>query len=137
MQEAFEQPVESPWERLQGGLVLGGEAFVERVRRWMEKKPGREEVGWVSRMEDVRARRKVAEALAKRQEERCWEVWVRVVLGGERRIDVARAYGYRDGSAVTQILKRLEQSALSGPALSARMKALRAEHERGLSSVKS
>ena len=62
---------------------------------------------------------------------------VRVRLGGERRIDVARACGYKDGSAITQILKRLEAAALQTPAPQARMARLRQAFSRRVSSVKS
>jgi hypothetical protein len=36
---------------------------------------------------------------------------VRVTLGGERRVDVGQALGYKDGSAITHILKRLQARA--------------------------
>lgn len=123
--DVFDRTIENPWERLKGGLALGSEAFVERVREWVRKKGGAEEVRWTSRMEDGDARITAAQGLAEEQDERCWAVWVRVALGGERRIDVARAYGYRDGSAITQILKRLEQSAQRDERLVARMHGLR------------
>jgi 3-methyladenine DNA glycosylase AlkC len=62
---------------------------------------------------------------------------MRVRLGGERRIDLARECGYRDGSASTQILKRLERAALSDSAIRKRFSALKAEHASRLSSVRS
>ena len=55
----------------------------------------------------------------------------------ERRIDAARAHGYKDGSAITQILKRLQKETKSKPALARRMSRLETEIERILSSVKS
>jgi hypothetical protein len=42
-----------------------------------------------------------ASLLAGKRLERPWQLWVRVHLGGERRIDIARACGYKDGSAIT------------------------------------
>lgn len=127
---AFDGAIDSPWVRLKGGLVLGSDAFVGRIREWVSKKGGAEEVRWTSRMENPQARMTAAQALAGRQAERCWAVWVRIVLGGERRIDVARAYGYRDGSAITQILRRLEQSVSEDKALAARMRGLRRKWKR-------
>ena len=38
-------------------------------------------------------------------------------MGGERKVDVAREFGYRDGSGVPQVVKRLEQSARKDKAL--------------------
>jgi len=58
-------------------------------------------------------------------------------LGGERRIDLAREYGYKDGSAITQMLKRLELAVPADAALRARRRALEAVCKRCLSSVKS
>jgi hypothetical protein len=62
---------------------------------------------------------------------------VRVSLGGERRIDIARAYGYKDESAITQILKRLERCSQAEPAVRAQRTILKAEHEKRMSRIKS
>ena len=43
-------------------------------------------------------------------------VRARLCPGGERRIDVAQAYGYKDGSAATHILKKSESQRQSNPA---------------------
>jgi hypothetical protein len=62
-----------------------------------------------------------AGVLAAKQPERSWQVWTRARLGGERRIDIARASGYKDGNAITQILKRLRQETQSEAAVAGRM----------------
>jgi hypothetical protein len=64
------------------------------------------------------------------------QVWVRVHLGGERRIDIARGYGYKDGSAITQMLKRLQKEARSKPAFARRMARLETEINETVSRVK-
>ena len=133
---AFGAVLDSPWERLRFGLVLGGETFSERAKQMLKAKPGAEELRWVRRSDSGEARSVAARALAQREEERRWQVWVRVNLGGERRIDIAREYGYKDGSAITQILKRLELTMQLEPALRARAESLKAKHERALSRVK-
>lgn len=48
-------------------------------------------------------------------------------FGGERKIDAARAYGYRDGSAITQMLKRLQKEARSKPDMAERTSRIEAE----------
>jgi len=58
-------------------------------------------------------------------------------LRRERRIDAARAHGYKDGSAITQILKRLQKEARSKPALARRLSRLKTEIGHALSIVKS
>jgi len=135
--QAFGRKVESPWEQLRGGLALGGAALQKRVDALLRKKKGREELKWVARAERASQRVTAARALAGRQPERPWQVWVRVHLGGERRVDIARAYGYKDGSAITQILKRLHVEAASKPAGASRMSRLQTEIDHSLSSVKS
>ena len=94
----------------------------------IEGKGGQEEVHWVSRAEDGNTRRAAARVLAQSEEERSLQVWMRVVLGEERRIDVAREYGYSDGSAVTHRLKRLQCAAQTDPSLRKRMAFLQAQH---------
>lgn len=42
---------------------------------------------------------------------------MRVRVGGERRVAVARDNGYRDGSGVTHLIKRLEAEAAQNPSL--------------------
>jgi hypothetical protein len=49
---------------------------------------------------------------------------------------VAREYGYSDGSAITQILKRLEHAAQSDPGLRKRFSGWEAEYRRKVSSVR-
>jgi hypothetical protein len=39
------------------------------------------------------------------------KIWARVHLGRERRLAVAKEFGYRDGSGATHLLKKLEQNA--------------------------
>jgi hypothetical protein len=118
-----------PWEGLRFGLALGSEAFVERMRGLLELKDA-PQLSWVSRVEDGERRRTAAHALAAGERERRWQVWVRVHLGGEPRIHLAREYGYGGGSAITQILSRLEACAQTDAALRARMARLKSENEK-------
>lgn len=43
------------------------------------------------------------------------KIWVRVA--GERNVAVARDYGYRGGSSVGQVVRRLEQQSISDKAI--------------------
>jgi len=54
-------------------------------------------------------------------------------LGGERKVDVAREFGYRDCSGVTQLVKRLEQTAKNDRSLGVKLRKLSED----LSNVKS
>ena len=93
----------------------------------LKAKAGAEELAWVTREEKGERCMAAASKVAAEQSERCWKVWVRVCLGGERRIDVARSLGYKDGSAITQILKRLENKLPHQPAFTERISTLTEE----------
>lgn len=80
-------------------------------------------------------RREEAALLAARQPERPIQAWIRIHLGDERMIDIARAWAYGDGSAITQILKRLEKRAESNLAISRRLSRIEAEFNRTMSCV--
>jgi len=82
---------------------------------------------WMARADREGERSQAAAILADKQPERRWQVWVRVHLGGERRIDIARAFGYKDGSAITHILNRLQTEARSKPATARRTSRLETE----------
>ena len=45
-------------------------------------------------------------------------------VGGERRVDVARACGYRDGSGITHLINRLEAEAAHNPSLARKLENL-------------
>ena len=73
------------------------------------------------------------EAAIEREPDRRVQMWLRVRLGGERMTEVARAYGYQDGSGVHRVVARLETRAETDRGLAARLDGWRAR----VSSVKS
>ena len=135
MSDAFGKRVASPWEELQGGLALGDAAFQKRVESLLRKKGGREELKWVARAERGNKRSVAARDLAARQPERSWQVWIKVHLGVERRIDMAPASVYMDGNAITQMLKRPQREARINPAATERGLRLETEINHILSRV--
>ena len=135
--EAFEQALESPWSNLRAGLVLGSDALFERVSGRIRGKAGAEEMAWTAREENLQARRNAAHTLAAAQSERRWKAWVLARLGGERGIETARQLGYKDGSAITHLLKRLGTEMAEQPALAERAVKLEADFHHILSRFKS
>ena len=126
----FGQVIASPWEDLQQGLVLGGKPLLEKVQEILSGAKGQEEMRWRQRAD--------AEAIAsmlKKQTDRKISMWMRVRLGGERMTEVAAEYGYKDGSGVHQVIKRLEQEAEKDRTLSVYLQSLIEEVK--MSSVKS
>lgn len=112
------------------GLVAGGEDLLERVENLLQRKPDAISAAW--KLEERAARRRViAEELLAQETDRRWRIWLRVEGKGEKRVDVARDLGYRDGGSVLQILKRLEARAASSPQQARKLKA----YQRRLSSV--
>jgi hypothetical protein len=63
------------------GLVLGGEGLLGGVRGLVGRKPGQQEVSWMTSEGSPETRRKVAQALAESILDRRAKVWVRVTLG--------------------------------------------------------
>ena len=53
------------------------------------------------------------------------QIWARVGLGGERKVDVGKDLGYTNGSGVLQGVKRLEHAALDDPALARKLDKMR------------
>src|SRR6266446_7182134 len=121
MKLSFEKPIESPWKQLRGGLVLGGQELWNRVAGMISGKPGSDELHWTRREGRNPAVTARVRRLPDQEEDDRLKIWLRVRLGYERKVDVAREYGYRDGSAVLQILKRLEEKAKKDRDLKAKL----------------
>jgi hypothetical protein len=95
---------------LRGGLVLGGETLWEKACRVLEGAEGDEEIRW-RRRTGRQSIEKQIRACVEGEEDRRIQMWIRVRLGGQRMTEVAREYGYRDGSGVHQVVRRLEARA--------------------------
>jgi len=137
VEDAFGEALPSPWRNLTLGLVLGGDALLERVRDLVGKKAGRQELHWVTRADNPEARQETARELAASHDDRRIKVWVRVILGGERRVDVGEALGYKDGSAITQVIKRLQARAAIDRCLRLELAKIQTAFVHSMSSVKS
>jgi len=129
IEQMFGQIVNSPWEDLQQGLVLGGEALSARVREVLSKAEGQEEIRWQQRADAACVTETIA-AMVEKETDKKIAMWLRVRLGGERMTQVAAEYGYRDGSGVHQVIRRLEQKAAKDQVLSAYLQALVEEARR-------
>jgi len=121
--QMFGQVVRSPWEDLQHGLVLGGDALWQKVRGLIADAKGDEEIRW-RRRADAEETSRIIQSLVAQEADRGVAIWLRVRLGGERMTTVAADYGYRDGSGVHHLVQRLEQKAKHDQALARRLKAL-------------
>ncbi len=133
IRQMFGRVVVSPWNDLRpGGLVLGGEVLWEKARELIGAAQGQEEIRWSRRADADQVSQHIA-LLVKQESDRRVAMWLRVRLGGERMTEVAADYGYRDGSGVHQVVKRLEQQATTDHALANRLHEL----TEAVSSVKS
>ena len=101
--------------------MLGGEAWWERTRELIGAAEGQEEIGWRHRADADDVTGRVA-SLVEQESDRRLAIWLRV--GGHRMTEVAAEYGYRDGSGVHQVVKRLEQRARTDRALARRLREL-------------
>lgn len=110
MRQAFGCVVSSPWEQVRRGLILGSDALYDQVRQQIEQQDGLQEARWTVAENQQRVTQRIKELVAHEPDRRI-QLWARVCLGAERSIEVARERGYRDGSAVRQVIKRLEVTA--------------------------
>jgi hypothetical protein len=131
MGRAFGDGVEDPWRHLRRGLVLGSEGLMEKAHRLIEKKSGQQEARWTETADAMARRRQVREHVKGEADQRV-KIWARVRLGGERGVELAREYGYRHSSGVTQLVKRLEAEAREDRALNRKLAQARSD----LSNVK-
>jgi putative transposase len=129
VREAFGKAVDSPWEDLRGGLVLGAESFWKKVQAMVGAKPGREERRWVQG-ESAQERQNHVRRLVEDQTDARVKMWGRVRLGGERMADVARELGYADGTGVTKVVRRLETAAAEDKELGRKLETLKSKMSR-------
>ncbi len=108
--QMFGRVIPSPWEDIRHGLVLGGEALWDKACRVLAKSEGDEEIRWRRRAERDQVSQ-VIEQLVELEQDRRVRIWLRVRLGGQRMSEIAKEYGYSDGSGVHQVVKRLEAKA--------------------------
>jgi len=87
--------------------VLGGDALWEKVARLIRAHDGQEEIRWGHRVGHEVARHLIMQMVAEEKDPRVG-LWLRVRLGGERPVDLARLFGYADGSGVVRVVQRLD-----------------------------
>jgi REP element-mobilizing transposase RayT len=112
--------VASPWEKLRGGLVLGGEELWRKTERLVAGKHGQDEGHWTKTVEQERLRQRVEELAGNEADERV-KIWLLVRLAGERSAVVGRRFGYRDGAGVAYVLRRVEADAAKNPELTKKL----------------
>ena len=100
--QAFGQVIPSPWDDLHQGLVLGGESLWNRARELLDQAGGHEEIRWRRRADGDEVSRLIASLVAKEADRRV-AIWLRVRGGGQRMTELAKEYGYRDGSGVHRV----------------------------------
>jgi REP element-mobilizing transposase RayT len=115
----FTEAVESPWTGLRSGLVLGGEELLGKARGLIGQKKGRDEARWTV-VEQAAALRERVRLLVKDEPDEI-KIWARIHLGRERRVVVARDFGYKDGSGLTHLLKVVERRAAQDKRLTAKL----------------
>lgn len=110
IKKVFGKPIKPIWEEIRGGLVLGSERLVEKVKELMSKKGGREEKRWVKEWDREGMRKRIT-GFEKRERDKRIRMWLRVRIGGEQMSRVGQDFGYCDGSGVIKAIRRLEKEA--------------------------
>lgn len=121
---SFRQCTPDLFGAVQGGLVLGSERLWEKVKMCVARSDGQEEITW-SRHAGQMERLRSVERLLQNETDRRFQIWARVRLGGERSVDVAVRYGFRDGSGVCRVVQRLEALGEEDTSVGLRLRRLR------------
>ena len=90
--------------------MLAGDRLWEQVCRILDRAEGDEQIRWRRRTGRKTVEKRIL-GLDQGEDEPRIQIWIRVRLGGQRMTQVAQAYGYRDGSGVHQVVRRLEARA--------------------------
>jgi REP element-mobilizing transposase RayT len=120
---SFGRYVPDPLEAAQEGLMLGSEQLWEKVKACVARSSGQEEIVW-SRRASREERQRLVEQLLQKQTDRRIQIWARVRLAGQRLVDVAARYGFRDGSGVHRVVSRLEALSRQDVAVGLKLKEL-------------
>lgn len=124
IRQAFGDVMETRAERVRGGIAICSEKLWERVKELVRAKEGQEEEQW-SRRESMSQIQQHVRSLTSGEADRRIQIWARVKLGSERSVDIAREYGYSNGSGVTLVISRLEQRASRDRKLRHKLQSLR------------
>ncbi len=119
----MEDPPDSPFRNATGGLLLGSEHFVSRIKELIAVRSADREVPSLARLKNRPALAEIAQAVAQEfgGDAKRWAAGCRSDNGsraaaaylarvrfGYSAKDIATALNYRDGSAVTHAVKRVE-----------------------------
>jgi len=76
MKLCVEEPIQSPWKQLRGGLVLGGQELWDRIAGMISGKRGSEEIHWTRREgQNTTVAERVRRLVDQEQEDRL-KIWV-------------------------------------------------------------
>ncbi len=118
--------LKSPWEQVRGGLVLGGDELRRRVAQVIGRKSGLEEAAWTKAENQQRAQERLNELLAMEADDRV-QLWALVRLTNRRQAELARVYGYRDGSGVAYAIRSVEAESARNEQTAAKLSRLKDE----------
>jgi REP element-mobilizing transposase RayT len=121
---AFGHPITSPWDNLRGGLVLGTEPLWRKALAAIGRKPGQEETRWFTQHNITRDPQRLDQLIQHEPDPRL-QLWIRVVLGGQRYAHAAHQTGYRHGSTALRIIQRIHQQAERDQRLAQKLHTLR------------
>jgi hypothetical protein len=102
------QVIPSPWDDLRQGLVLGGESLWNRARELLDQAGGHEEIRWRRRADGDEVSRLIASLVAQEADRGRLAAGP---CGRQRMTELAKQYGYRDGSGIHRVVHRLEEAA--------------------------
>lgn len=97
-------------------------SFCQCPASWPDRSES--ELRWTERQGAQRIQQNVRELVGDEPDPRV-RIWARVRLGGERLVDAAKELGYRDGTGVLQVVKRMERRGTKSKPLAQKLQSLR------------
>ncbi len=113
-----------PLSEVREGLLIGSENFVEKMIEMISGKSGVEESRVETRWEQEDREQLVRSVVAGCEDQKL-KIWALLRFGGVSQVQLAREWGYRDGSGVHYVARRLEKLAESDHALEKQMSVIR------------
>jgi hypothetical protein len=95
-------------DKVRGGLVLGGDDLLAKARAILKTQSATDS-RWRLQGQEAATRRAKLAALLKKEPDEDVRIWLETNFSDEKKLDVARRHGYKDGNGVTQLVKRLER----------------------------
>jgi REP element-mobilizing transposase RayT len=116
--------------KIRGSLVLGGHDLYLKALDILKNQKTKSAMAWLEKQVSPQRQQRLNELLAAEKSEKI-KIWLTTKFSGQTKTKLATQYGYKDASGIVQLVKRLEQRALTDQKLALILTQLRQTMEKG------